>query len=760
MSVLLSAGALPNAPGCQLSPLHIASNQGHAHAVKLLLQHGADVLAPSLDGLTPLDLACSAMKTDVVPLLAGTTAEISMKALQSAFVRSVQAGAVEVAQQLLTVGALVTAQQPSNGLPLLPQDPDGITPPYKSRGGPVFPDPGGLIQLPLACTHGSLAMVEELLASGSDVNCRDRWESTPLHYVCNQSGLDENGDMPLHVAASRDYPPLVEYLLGAGADLEALNAHGDTALLAACEGGSKATLVQTLLTFGASVHCRSVVDGRTPLHIASSFGEAEVVNVLLLAGAEVDAEVDAELDAEVEGSRNMALQFWSVLDGKAEGVTALHLACMHGYYQVVECLLTAGASTVACNHHGATPLMWACRSGEESAAEQIVRALISYGPSLQEADSTGATALHTGATALHLAGNMGATALQMADNTGVTALHIACERDHAHLVNLLLEAGASVDCKSLLQSSPLHAAAPAARAGIIRALLKARADDTAVDFMGASPLDIARQHGNKRVIEVLEQARFMSEIHKNRHQLKDLESLGVVVGDGQDGVAEEGWSDEASAQRGCGLATEEGGELGDGEGRAQARTQRGERVLQDEVDGEGRAQARTQQGERVLQDEVEGEGRAQARTQQGERVLQDEVEGQEMGTGVSEGGVGRQGMGRGARGGGIEGRETGRYERGGGAGREGSMEGEGGVGEGDCCWPDLNSDSDLNSTQIQISTQLRFRSQLNSDSDLNSTQVKISTQVSVETTKDSTTGEDPELDWSEDNVVAEAGIVA
>lgn len=45
--------------GSRLTPLHVAARRGLDEHVELFLRHGADVLATSLEGETPLNAACS-----------------------------------------------------------------------------------------------------------------------------------------------------------------------------------------------------------------------------------------------------------------------------------------------------------------------------------------------------------------------------------------------------------------------------------------------------------------------------------------------------------------------------------------------------------------------------------------------------------------------------------------------------------------------------------------------------------------------------
>lgn len=49
-----------------LSPLHMAVLEGNLNAVKLLVEHGADVNRRDTDTWTPLHAACAEGHTDIV----------------------------------------------------------------------------------------------------------------------------------------------------------------------------------------------------------------------------------------------------------------------------------------------------------------------------------------------------------------------------------------------------------------------------------------------------------------------------------------------------------------------------------------------------------------------------------------------------------------------------------------------------------------------------------------------------------------------
>jgi ankyrin repeat protein len=87
-------------------------------------------------------------------------------------------------------------------------------------------------------------------------------------------------------AVYNESPEAVQVLLAAGADLEARDEDGGTALMYAASFSEDPKVAQVLLDAGADLEARSEL-GWTPLMVAASFSESsDVVQTLLNAGAD------------------------------------------------------------------------------------------------------------------------------------------------------------------------------------------------------------------------------------------------------------------------------------------------------------------------------------------------------------------------------------------------------------------------------------------------------------------------------------------
>lgn len=131
-----------------------------------------------------------------------------------------------------------------------------------------------------AAYENDLAAVQAFLAKGADIEARDR-----------------DGDTALHMAAIQASPAVIAALIAAGADPNALSTDGQTPLFHAAEHGNLPA-VQALLVAGADVNARTKA-GHTPLFYAIEQGHRPVVEALLAAGADLaarDKDGDTPLD--------------------------------------------------------------------------------------------------------------------------------------------------------------------------------------------------------------------------------------------------------------------------------------------------------------------------------------------------------------------------------------------------------------------------------------------------------------------------------
>jgi ankyrin repeat protein len=155
----------------------------------------------------------------------------------------------------------------------------------------------------------------------------------------------------LEAAADNDNSvPEVRRLLKAGADVNACR-FGTTPLIIASTMGH-VQVFKELLEHGADIEAKDRI-GRTALHFACANGQLAVVE-LLGCGVGMDANNDSKGATSILGKRKSRGADIEAKDN--QGDTPLHLASSAGHFPVVKALLGGGASILAANNNGLLPV--------------------------------------------------------------------------------------------------------------------------------------------------------------------------------------------------------------------------------------------------------------------------------------------------------------------------------------------------------------------------------------------------------------------
>lgn len=261
--LLIAAGADVNARSAsKQTPLHLAVSEGRQEIVALLLDRGADLDARDWKGMTPLDRAAQKRALGLAAMLRAKGAKLDIFS-------ATELGAAETVSELLSRNAsLIDAR-----------DPDGRTP------------------LEIAATKRHSQLVQLLLSY------------RPQMDICLASAT---GDRSLVEKLLRENPRFVNEV----------NDRGMTPLYCAILGGQK-EIAELLLTRGAKVDRgrRRVLEGplmdsrriwwTTPLHEAAFNGDLDLALVLLKQGADP-------------------------LAHSYSGATPYHLALMNGHEKLAE----------------------------------------------------------------------------------------------------------------------------------------------------------------------------------------------------------------------------------------------------------------------------------------------------------------------------------------------------------------------------------------------------------------------------------------
>ena len=248
--LLLDAGAGVNVETPDgLTPLLVATLRGHAALATSLLARGADPNAGGT-GYAPLHWASGSWHTELTGSLRGIDTE---RDDEWRSLNGVRTGRLALVEALLAHGAdpdvRLVAHPPQFGFAS-----------QRFRVSLV-----GATPFLLAAMDGNLAVMQALAAAGADLRLATEQRTTPLMAA---SGL---GRVPAETRVT-DVETLeaVGFLLSRGADIDAANADGRTALHGAAHIRSDA-LVQLLVDHGAEVRAGDR-RGITPLMIAEGGG--------------------------------------------------------------------------------------------------------------------------------------------------------------------------------------------------------------------------------------------------------------------------------------------------------------------------------------------------------------------------------------------------------------------------------------------------------------------------------------------------------
>lgn len=350
-------------------------------------------------------------------------------------------------------------------------------------------------------------LIQRLLGSDAGLQMPPTGALPPDEIDILRAWIDSGAEMPGRAAdavvVERKTPSAVAALFGS------IEAHDANAVRAALSSD------RTLATSTDAV-------GTTPLMHAAYAGTADIMTMLIEAGADVHA----------KNLRNATALHWAMSDaGKAklllmhgadvnaktvDGRTPLHAAALlPGGAPVVALLLEVGADANAASLIGQTPLFDAAAASVEN-----VRLLLAKGANPNAVSRTGATALmnvrQAGVVELLVA--HGAN-VNLRSKRGETALADAAARGDVAAVTLLLDKGADVNAADYRGYTPLLQAVQYDRDSpeIVKMLLD-RGANVAAAAEGQTAATTAARRGETPLTVMLREAETAAHARRSRQQ--------------------------------------------------------------------------------------------------------------------------------------------------------------------------------------------------------------------------------------------------
>jgi len=409
--------------------------------------------------------------------------------------------------------------------------------------------------LMIASEKGNSAIVQRLIEAKANINLMDEKGTTALMRAAyrGSSGHLETMNMLIRAGARLDNKDRdgstalinavvgrnssgLEILLKAQAEINIRDKAGNTPLINAIKDGFNEEIVRLLLQYGAELNARND-HGASAIIIAAEYCNSHHVSTLAAAGANPNLKTNTGRTA--------------LMSLVAKNHSSSHKTCA-AYEDSVRAVIEKGADVNARDNYGVTPLMLHTWAGGSSEIRDLLlsngalRSDIEQNENLIKAIKAGdsakvSAALKAGASASTLSSPENEqTVLMLAveenridivrlltkngadlDATrgkGETALTLATLRNYTEIAQILIHSGANVNIKpsghysnsagfitshGFLNWTALMNASSHGNAILVSDLLEAGADANREDVDGLTALNIAAKNGHTQVMKIL-----------------------------------------------------------------------------------------------------------------------------------------------------------------------------------------------------------------------------------------------------------------
>ena len=473
--------------------LHAACFEENAPNVQFLLDADADVNHASSAGHTPLHIAVAKRNIDIVTLLLNKNVIVNSVTIdgKTPLHIAVDKGEEVIIKKLLAQKANPTLKDAfgNTSLHLAVQWKEEIRQQLFRGRTTVDSDDGG----PSLGSYQpcSVQTVQAIIDHGADLNAVNNTGQTALWSACC--------DGQVH---------FVKILLNAGADPNIADENNDSSLHSAMYGLCSSETVQKIIEHGARINVQNK-NGATPLLLACSGAQPEVLKLLLKRKADpniADENGDTSLHAAiVSGCNSETLQEIIYVDVNAmkkrtnvnatnrRGRTALLLSCSYRQTDSVNVLLRAGANPTVADDEGFSCLHAAV---DGRCSKDTLQALIGHGAYIDAKRKDGTNALlracGTGQSESVIFLLKAGADAKIAKTDGTTSLQVAvnghCSKE---TLQALIQHGVDVNAVNNNGQTALLSACYTSQDASVKLLLTNGADPNVRDAKGCTSLHAA-----------------------------------------------------------------------------------------------------------------------------------------------------------------------------------------------------------------------------------------------------------------------------
>jgi len=339
--------------------------------------------------------------------------------------------------------------------------------------------------------YETLKKVNRFGIEGERISTRTEQPKAPERQEALLGQADTRIDALVMACAEGDYD-FVQTLVKTGININGIGSEGFTPLMMAASE-NEAEIVNYLLIEGADVN--QISEGWTALLEAADEGSLESMKYLLDAGADVNyystphsptAITMAASEGKLECLK-LLLQHGANINGIGESIPPLHMAAGEGKRGIVDYLISQNVNVNNKDATGRTALMYAASEAKSYA----VRKLVEAGADITIADLNGTTArdyaIEEHAYAIR----------DYLGNEKKPDIHQATLEGYIEKVKRMVESGTDVNAQDQYGRTPLHITAEENHDIDMRVLIDLGADINARDKQGRTPLMYAAAEGKK-----------------------------------------------------------------------------------------------------------------------------------------------------------------------------------------------------------------------------------------------------------------------